>query len=204
MKVISLLAQKGGTGKSTLAAHLAVEAERHMGPVVLVDLDPQASLRRWYQKRAAAKPMLVDHVGHSLGEVVEACRELGAGLVIIDTAPHALDTAASAAKVADLVVIPTRAGILDIEAIGATVDVVRGVGADAVLVLNAVRPRGKLTSEARDALRIYSLPVCPTAIVNRAALADSLIDGRAVQEIDARGKGADEIRRVWNWLRRRL
>jgi len=204
MKVISLLAQKGGTGKSTLAAHFAVEAERALGPVVLVDLDPQASLRRWYAKRRSETPIVVDHVGHGLGDVLRECRDYGAGLVVIDTAPHIMDTAVAAAVVADLVVIPTRAGSLDIEAIDATVDVVRGVNAEAVVVLNAVRPRGTLTAEAREALEVYGLPICPVAIVHRAALADALIDGRGVQELDPRGKGADEIRRVWSWIRRRL
>jgi len=205
MKVLSLLAQKGGTGKSTLAAHLGVEAERTgPKPVVLVDLDPQASLRRWYEKRVAARPILVDHTGLDLGTVIETCRADNVGLVIIDTAPHIMDLAAAAATVADLVVIPTRAGILDIEAIDATVDVVRDVDVDAVIVLNAVRPRGRLTEEAREALQVYGRSICPTAIVHRAALADALIDGRGVQELDPRGKGADEIRRVWNWIKGRL
>ncbi len=63
MKVLSLLAQKGGTGKSTLAAHLAVEAVRAgPRPVVLLDLDPQARLRRWYEKRASEQPMMI-HLG---------------------------------------------------------------------------------------------------------------------------------------------
>ncbi len=65
MKVLSLLAQKGGTGKSTLAAHLAVEACRTgPKPVVILDLDPQASLHRWYMKRAAEQPIMI-HLGAS-------------------------------------------------------------------------------------------------------------------------------------------
>ncbi len=74
----------------------------------------------------------------------------------------------------------------------------------AVIVINAARPRGSITAEARQALGIYELPICPTAIVNRAALADALIDGRGVQELDAKGKAADEIKAVWRWIKRRL
>ncbi len=205
MKTISLLAQKGGTGKSTLAAHLAVEACRTgPKPVVLIDLDPQASLRRWYEKRAAEQPVMI-HLGQSnLGHMLDACRRDGVGLVIIDTAPHALDQAAAAATAADLVIIPTRAGVMDIEAIDATVDIVRRVNAAGVIVINATRPRGTMTAAARQALAIYELPICPTAIVNRAALADALIDGRGVQELDAKGKAAAEIKAVWRWIRRRL
>ncbi len=186
MKTISLLAQKGGTGKSTLAAHLAVEACRTgPKPVVLIDLDPQASLRRWYEKRAAEQPVMI-HLGASnLGHVLDACRRDDIGLVIIDTAPHAFEQAAAAATAADLVIIPTRPGVMDIEAIDATVDIVNGVNAEGVIVINATRPRGTMTAEARQALTIYELPICPTAIVQRAALADALIDGRGVQELDA-------------------
>ncbi len=205
MKVLALLAQEGGTGKSTLAAHLAVEAVRTgPKPVVLIDLDPQASLRRWYEKREAEQPVMI-HLGQTnLGHMLDAFRRDDVGLVIIDTAPHALEQAAAAATAADLVIIPTRPGVMDIEAIDATVDIVHGVAAEGVIVINATRPRGTMTAEARQALAIYELPICPTAIVNRAALADALIDGRGVQELDAKGKAAAEIKAVWRWIKRRL
>ena len=205
MKTVALLAQKGGTGKTTLALHLAVEADRAArAPVVVIDLDPQKSAARWYRKREADRPILVDPGQRGLGDVLDICRDDGVGLVLIDTAPHALANATAAASVADLVVIPTRAGILDIEAIDQTVDIVRRVDVPAVIVLNAVRPRGPLTGEARQALKVYGLPVCPTAIVHRAALADALIDGRGVQELDPRGKAAAEIAAVWKWIKGRM
>ena len=104
MKTLAVLAQKGGTGKSTLAAHLAVEACRTgPRPVVLIDLDPQASLRRWYEKRESDEPVMLDLGRDSLGTVLDACRKDDVGLVIIDTAPHVLDTAVGAASAADLV-----------------------------------------------------------------------------------------------------
>ncbi len=145
------------------------------------------------------------HLGQSnLGHMLDACRRDDIGLVIIDTAPHALDQAAAAATAADLVIIPTRAGVMDIEAINATVDIVNGVNAAGVIVINATRPRGTMTDEARQALAIYELPICLTAIVQRAALADALIDGRGVQELDAKGKAAAEIKAVWRWIKRRV
>ena len=93
---------------------------------------------------------------------------------------------------------------MDIEAIDATVDIGHGVNADGVIEINATRPRGTMTAEAHEALGIYELPICPTAIVQRAALADALIDGRGVQELDAKGKAAGEIKAVWRWIKRRL
>ncbi len=89
-------------------------------------------------------------------------------------------------------------------AIDATVDIVNGVNAEGVIVINATRPRGTMTAEARQAPEIYELPICPTAIVQRAALADALIDGCGVQELDAKGKAAAEIKAVWRWIKRRV
>ena len=71
-------------------------------------------------------------------------------------------------------------------------------------MLNATRPRGRVTDEARDALKVYDLPICPTAIVQRAALADAMIDGRVIQDYDPKSKAAGEIAAVWQWLKRRM
>ena len=225
MKIVALLATKGGVGKSTLALYFAVEAERTgNGPVVVIDLDPHKSATYWYHKRESDQTIEPDHTirvmpsNRNIDRVLELCRKAGVGLVLIDTAPNALTEAAAAASAADLIVIPTRAGVFDIEAIDQTVEVVqraRGLrywmsdshrpsgDADntAMIVLNAVRPSGPQTNEAREALKVYGLPICPTAIVQRAALADALIDGRGVQELDPRGKAATEIADVWLWIK---
>ena len=106
MKTIALLAQKGGTGKTTMALHLAVEAGRtSRQPVVVIDLDPQKSAARWYAKRESDNPILIDPGNRNLADVLDICRDDGVGLVLIDTAPHALADASAAASVADLVVI---------------------------------------------------------------------------------------------------
>jgi len=206
MKVISILAQKGGAGKSTLAAHYAIEAERGtLKPVFLIDVDPQGSLQHWYQTRTAATPVMLDAGNEPLPHALESARAAGARLVIIDTAPHVLDTAHAAAAVSDLVIIPTRASIFDLMAIQATVSIVQRLEKPAVIVLNAVRPRAAhLNDEALGVLKSYGLPVCPTAIGQRAVLQDALIDGRAVREMEPYSKAAGEILKSWNWIRRRI
>jgi len=203
MKTISLLAQKGGAGKTTLALHWAVEAGKAgPEPVVVIDMDPQASATKWYRKRKDKTPVLIQT--DTPQEALEACKADGIGLTILDTAPHAFREASKAAGIADLVVIPCRPSILDLEGIEDTVRIAKEAGAPAVIVLNAARPRGRLTDEAREALKVYGLPVCPTALVQRAALADALIDGRGVQELEPRSKAAAEITATWEWIKRRL
>lgn len=199
MKVIAALAQKGGTGKSTVCAHLAIEAGKRQR-VALIDTDPQGSLTAWHAARDDDRPVLVQG---ALEPALRWCRDNRIDLVLVDTAPHAATDAHRAAAAADLVIIPCRTGIFDLRAIGDTVDIAAAAGTPAVIVLNAVRPRGNITEGAREALKAYGLPICPVTLGNRVVLADALIDGRAVQELDPRGTAADEISGLWNWLKRR-
>lgn len=204
MRVVTLLAQKGGAGKTTLALHWAVAAQNGGNSVVIVDLDPQASAASWYRKRKAPSPLLVQTDSAGLPKVLEVCRADGVGTVLIDTAPHGEPPAVMAARVADLVVIPARPSVLDLEAIATSVQIVETVGKPGVIVLNSCLPRGSVAEQAREALKAYSLEICPVPIVQRAAFAYALVDGRAVTEFDPDGKAAGEIRATWKWIDKRL
>jgi chromosome partitioning protein len=131
---------------------------------------------------------------------LKACEADGVDSVIVDTAPHAEAVAAEAARAADMVVIPSRPSVLDLEAIGGTVDIVRAVRRPATIVLNACPARSPVIEEARTALKAYELPVCPTPIIQRVPLAYALIDGRAVTEFEPQGKAAEKIRATWKWI----
>jgi chromosome partitioning protein len=109
MRILTLASQKGGTGKTTLAAHLAVEAERSKaGPVAVIDTDPQGSLAAWWNTREAATPLFAAVNIAQLTEHVQRLRQQGIKLVIIDTPPQTLDTINNANAVADFVLIPAR------------------------------------------------------------------------------------------------
>src|SRR4051812_9330361 len=116
MKVIALLSQKGGAGKTTLALHLAVAAEQDGHQTAIIDLDPQASAASWGDSRAAETPVVVSAQSSRLAQVLEAARNAGAALAIIDTAPHSESAALAAARAADLILIPCRPAILDLRA----------------------------------------------------------------------------------------
>lgn len=205
MRSVSLVSQKGGAGKTTLAIHLAVLAQEGGKNVVLVDCDPQRSATKWWQRRATSDLTLVTRGANDLAEVLEAARSDGYDFAIIDTAPHADSAATSAARLADFALIPCRPAILDLDAVAATVDLVKAIRKRAAIVLNACPPaRGvnaaSLTTDARRALRGHDLPIAPAAITQRAALAHALIDGHAVTEFEPDGKAAAEVRALWNWI----
>jgi len=209
MKTLAILAQKGGAGKTTLAVHWSVIADRSRSTVVLLDADKQSSATKWFERREAETPLLVPVQparpdAPTLKDALAACRRDGVDLAIVDTAPHAEEPAVDAARLADLVVIPTRPAILDLEAISATVEIVQSVGTKAVIVLNACPPRSPVTEDAREALKQYGLQVCPTPIVQRVALQYALNDGRAIIEYDNEAKAAVEMAAVLRWILRRL
>ena len=108
MYAISLVAQKGGTGKTTLAINLAVAAEAGGHRAVLIDLDPQASAAGWGDHRTLDRPVVAPVPATRLDDALGAARAHGADLAIIDTAPHSESSALAAARAADLALIPLR------------------------------------------------------------------------------------------------
>ena len=142
MQTLSVISQKGGAGKTTLALNLAVASELAGSPAVLVDVDPQSSAAAWGDSRESEAPVVVSAQAARLGEVLETAREHGAELAIIDTAPHAQTDALNAARAADLVLVPCRPSVLDLRAIGASADVAALARTHAVAVLCAVPSPG--------------------------------------------------------------
>jgi chromosome partitioning protein len=209
MKTVALLSQKGGSGKSTLAVHLAVIAQAAGRRTVLVDLDPQRSAAGWWETRTAETPEMVETVPGELHAVLEAARADGVALCVVDTRPSAGADTATAAALADMVLIPTRPAIFDLKAIGATVHIVAAAKTPAFIVLNgtpAARGFGEAstTVDARRALADYDIPVASVSIGLRAALAHALVDGRAVNEFDPAGKAASEMTKLWQFTEERL
>jgi chromosome partitioning protein len=205
MKTISFLSQKGGTGKTTLCVHLAVAAEKAGKSAVILDLDPQASATGWKDNRSDETPVAVSLQFSRLGQTLAASKQSGADLAFIDSAPHSDQVAMAAAEAGDLILIPCRAGILDIRAIAMTAKIAKLAGKPVFVILNALPPQAtSLIAESRDAVAVHGLELAPVTIHQRAAYAHSLIDGHVAMEFDPKGKAAAEITKLYQWLENQL
>jgi chromosome partitioning protein len=204
MKVIAVTSQKGGTGKTTLSGHLAVQAEHAgHGPVALVDTDPQGSLTLWWNARQAETPAFVQTSIAGLGTDLDRLRAAGIKLVFIDTPPAITWAIIEVIKVADMVIIPVRPSPHDLAASGTTVDMVDNLGKPMVFVVNGASPRARITGEAAVALSQHGT-VAPVTVHHRTEFAASMIDGRTVMELPRSSRSAGEVEALWDYLARRL
>lgn len=200
-KIFTVAQQKGGAGKTTLAAHLAVAWSEAGHRVATLDIDPQGSLTRWYQAREAA---LGDRTGlthvqitgwRTQREVERLAREFD--LVVIDSPPHAETEARIAVRAAWMVIIPVQPSPMDLWATEPTLTLARQEKVPAMLVLNRVPPRAKLADELVDRIRQLATPpdigIALTQLGNRTAYAGAMMEGRGATETAARTRAAEEI-----------
>lgn len=200
MRTIVVASQKGGVGKTTIAGHIGVMAEQTgEGPVALIDTDPQGSLAAWWNEREAEEPLFAQVELAKLSEHLKALQKAGIKLAIIDTPPAVTDMIRQVLKSADLVLIPTRPSPHDLRAVGSTVDLVESEGKKMIFVINGAAPRAKIAGEAAIALSQHGT-VAPVTLYQRTDFASSMIDGRTVQEIDPKGKSAEEVATLWKYV----
>ncbi len=204
MRVLAVASQKGGSGKTTLSGHLAVQAERAgAGPVVMIDIDPQGSLADWWNERTTDQPAFAQTMVSRLAADLDALRAHGFRLAVIDTPPAITMAIQSVIAVAELVVVPTRPSPHDLRAVGATVDLCDRAGKPLVFVVNAATPGTRVTAEATMALSTHGI-VAPVTVHHRVDFASSMIDGRTVMELDPASRSSAEIAALWTYLHDRL
>ena len=193
MKTLAIISQKGGSGKTTIAVHMAVCAIRQNLHTAIIDIDPQGSAYDWYLSRAEKNELnAVKTSVNQLAALLKQAQAGGADLVIVDTAPHSDSAAAIAAQLADFVLMPCRPARFDLKAIGSTSQIARLAKTPASVVINAA-PRGKLADEAREALRLQGIDVLSPVLQQRVAYSHAVIDGSSVHEYEPDGKAAEEI-----------
>jgi chromosome partitioning protein len=197
MKTISIISTKGGSGKTTLALNLATVAESFGHSAVVIDLDPQASAKGWHDHRKKESPVVISAQASRISDVLATAKQHGADICIIDTAPHSETSALAAARAADLILIPCRPGILDIRGISTSVDLAQLAKRPALVVLNAIPPRGGLADQAAEAIQPYGIDVAAARISQRAAFYHSLTAGQTVVEFEPDGVAAEEIRALY-------
>jgi chromosome partitioning protein len=200
MKIVAIISQKGGAGKTTLAVHLATAATMAGHATAIIDLDPQGTAASWGDKRMAEGPEVISGHAIRLAGLIDAARANGADFLVLDTAPNADQTASLAARAADVVLIPCRAAAFDLQAIETTLLLTKAASKPAYVVLNAVPPRSGIGDEAAAGLAGQGAQVAPHQLVQRAAFAHGVIDGRTAQEFEPGGKAAAEIQALYKWV----
>lgn len=204
MRVIVFASQKGGSGKTTLCGHMAVQAcLTGYGPVAMIDTDPQGSLVQWARERQNPEPGHIHLDLTNLRDGLIQARRDGYRLVCVDTPPSLTREISKALSYADLVVMPTRPSPHDIRSVGVTVDLVEYHNKPMVFVINGATARARITSDAAVALSQHGT-VAPSFIHNRVDYAASMIDGRTVMEVKPDGPSAREISEVWSYLAEKL
>lgn len=207
MKIIAVAAAKGGVGKTSITAALAVAASRNQERplnVAVMDLDPQGSLSEWWNRRACRDaPALVDRGRHSLDDIVRTLQSEGVDLLILDCPPSYAPLHREAIGVADLVVIPTGPGALDLEAIEKTIDMAAQASVPYCAVLNGAIFRSRVAGRAVCEMRERNITLGPV-MHHRVVVAEASHTGQAALEVQPTGAAAREIRAVWQHVQSAL
>ncbi len=205
MRTLAVLSQKGGTGKTTLAVHLAVAAWAGHRRVLIADLDPQRSASEWRRMREGPGPGVIESKTGALFVAQQASERAGVDLMVLDTRPAADSDTAEAIRCADLCLIVLRPSFFDLKATARMVDMTRAMGRTAAFVLNQAPPRrgdreGHAVLDAVEGLREFGLPVAPTGLRARAAYQSSVAKGLTAQEVAPASAAAREIGLMWGYV----
>lgn len=207
MKTITLVTQKGGSGKSTLAINLAVVASRGKKRVLLIDLDPQATTTKWYERRCeqeiSRQPAVVTITAAELPEALKRAKAARIDTVFVDTAGRDDPSSATAIKHADYCLVACRPTPADMEALEPTIETLTRQGKAFAFVITQAPVSGFRITEAEAGLGNQGI-VAPVPIVYRVAYQDALGNGQGVREFDPEGKAAREMIALWYWVNRSL
>lgn len=209
--VVTVAQQKGGAGKTSLAAHLACawggSDSKPRRKIVLFDLDPQASLTAWFELRAQK---LGPDPNIELRKInpwaasseIEAAKQV-ADIVIVDSPPHTETGNRIPIRAADIVIVPVQLSPLDVWASKPTLELIGKESRIALVVLNRVPSRARLAGELVAQLKRDKVPLARSALGNRVIYAASLMEGRGVTEAEPYSVAAAEIRLLANEVLRK-
>jgi chromosome partitioning protein len=205
MFVVSLVGQKGGTGKTTISVGLAVAAAQAGYTVAVIDLDPQATAANWKDRRTEQNPVVVSAQAGRLKQALEGARAAEADFVIIDSAGRYDDSGIAAARASDLILSPTRTSIVELETLPSVSELLRMIGGNdrAFVVLNGLHPSAGASGieEARKMIStVYGLTTCPPFLCQRSAYAEAMIYGATPQERDPDGKAGQELGKLLQFV----
>lgn len=195
-RIVTVAQQKGGAGKTTLAAHLAVAWAKQGHKVGVVDIDPQASLTKWFAERARVKDAVAIELrcvgGWRVQGEVEKLSKL-VDIVVVDSPPHAETESKIAVRSADLVLVPAQPSPMDLWATKVTLDLAKAEKRPALVILNRMPARGKLADQMRSKYAELGTPVADTVLGSRVAFASSMLEGKGISEQGSAGAAGQEM-----------
>lgn len=204
MRVLAFASQKSGAGKTTLAGHIAVQAQRSgIKSVALVDADPDGSLVDWFSLREEDELQVEQAIGKELLTKLKELHSDGVELVVIDTPPALHLSIDDSILAADLVAIPTRPWAHDLEAAGAIVEMVQSHGKPFVFVVNGTAPDEELSHDVVMSLAQHGT-VASVSIPRSLAVLESMLAGQTVMDLPDTPAPASEVARLWEYLSKRL
>jgi chromosome partitioning protein len=203
MKTLAVISQKGGSGKTTLAVHMAYCAAMHDQKVAIIDLDPQGSAFDWNESRKPDREFDATKAeARELAGKLKDAEQAGIDFTLIDTAPHVTADAAIAAQLVDFVLVPCRPARFDLKAVETTLAMLKAAKTPHAVVIS-IAPHGyRLVEEARSALVKLGATVLPDVVHQYAALSHAVIDGSSVHEYDPAGPATAEIEQLYNHVTR--
>ena len=199
-KVITVAQQKGGAGKTTVSAHLAVAFSQRGKRTAIIDIDPQASLSTWHRIREEkfgeeyTGLTCITTTGWKLqSEIAALTGEVD--VIIVDSPPHIEADARAAVRAADLIIMPVQPSPTDLWATKATLEIAAQEGINAKILLNRVSNNSKLAKAVENDLKkSIGKDLLKTQLGNRVSFAASLVDGRTAMEAFAGSAAADEVK----------
>jgi chromosome partitioning protein len=201
VKILAVLSQKGGTGKSHTARSIAVAGILDGRKVAIIDADPQGTVVAWAKRRKHNAPHVVALGSQTITSQIDALKGRGAEFIVIDTPPHAQPIINMAAEAATSCLIVTGAFLEELETVAAVAAIAKSLHRPAAIALNRVGRSHALTM-ARTALGTFGIPVCPTAMAQLITHAYASAEGETANERDPKGKAAQEVTDVYQWLKK--
>ena len=199
--IISLVSQKGGSGKTTICINLATIAFVNKMRVVIIDLDPQSSSSSWSNMRddepevGACHPPLLE-------KTINDLKKKGYSLILIDTPPHNSTAAANAFQSSDLVIIPIRPSSLDLLATNATIDLIRANKTPACVIINAIPGRTTVAKGAEDFIKENDIEILGT-IGHRMSIQHAITESKGVIETEPNSEASKEFMSIWKKIMRK-
>lgn len=207
-KVLAIISQKGGPGKTMLTTNLATAAMLAGHSVVVIDTDPQCSATRWWDKRKKVgngeRPFVIAAPTPRIKYLLEVSETNRATFAFIDTPPNVESPVLEAARAASFVLIPSRSADVDLEAIPSTMDVVKMAEKPSLVVFNAVKSGSNIGAEAQKQAKEMGLSYVPFEIGDRVGFVRAFNNGSTVLESEPKSNSAREIQRLFKYIEKQM